>query len=335
MNMQKTGILRKLLPGLVLGFIVFVALALLGDLRQVRDSLLQFRWEYFFIALGFTLINYTLRFFKWHFYINQVGARNLSLWQSLRMFIAGFPLAVTPGKVGEVFKGVWLNRTSSIPVGRGVSVVLAERISDGMAVMLLSMLGIMAFPQFWPAFILILVFLLLIIIISQIRPLAVFFLDLGEKMPFVNRFALQLREFYEGSYSLFRPGAAVFAILLGCISWLCEGIGLYFILVGLGPPPGFKLLGTAVFVLAFSIAIGAASAMPGGLGATEGTIAVLLPLALNIQPAVAASATLLIRMATLWFGVGLGLLMWTFSMDLLGLRSDPKSVVDPGGSTAN
>jgi uncharacterized membrane protein YbhN (UPF0104 family) len=33
----------------------------------------------------------------------------------------------------------------------------------------------------------------------------------------------------------------------------------------------------------------------------------------------AAAATLLIRLATLWFGVSLGLIVWAFSKDLLGM----------------
>ena len=104
------------------------------------------------IAIGCTLINYTLRFIKWHFYLGQIGIKGLPLGQSLRMFVAGFPLAITPGKIGEALKGVWLNRMTRVPVGRGISVVLAERISDGLAVMILSTLGVIAYPRYWPAF---------------------------------------------------------------------------------------------------------------------------------------------------------------------------------------
>ena len=319
MNVSPKVMIKRLIPGLVLGFVVFIGLALLGDLHEVGQSIRQFQWIYFLIALGFTLLNYLFRFIKWHYYIRLVGVKNLSWLESLHIFVAGFPLAVTPGKVGEALKGVWLKRTSNIPIGRGVSVVLAERISDGLAVMILSTLGIVAYPQYWPAFALIFGFLVLVIVISQVRPLALFLLGWGEKIPIINRLAHQLREFYEGSFSLFRPGALLVAVLLGTVSWLGEGIGLYFILLGLGVAPGLETMAAAVFVLSFSTAIGAVSAMPGGLGAAEGTIAVLLPFTIGVQPAVAASATLLIRLATLWFGVALGLVTWIFSIDLLGL----------------
>ncbi len=324
MKLSTNNIVRRLIPGLLFGFVVILGLALLGDLREVRRTLLHFRWEYFLLAIVLTLLNYLLRFLKWHFYLGQIGIQGFSKTQSLRLFVAGFPLAVTPGKVGEVLKGVWLNRLCNVPAARGVAVVLAERISDGLAVMILSTLGVFAYPKYWPAFVTILALLLMIVILSQIRPAALLLLEIGEKLPVVKRMAHGLREFYEGSFALFRPGATLFAVLLGTISWFGEGVGFYFILLGLGFTPGFQLLATAVFVLAFSTAVGAASALPGGLGAAEVSIAGMLTLILKPDPAVVTSSTLLIRLATLWFGVGLGLITWSFSRDLLGLESEPK-----------
>jgi glycosyltransferase 2 family protein len=328
MRVSAKTITRRLLPGLILGSVVLIGLALLGDLREVSRLLLQFKWGYFLAALALTLVNYTLRFFKWHFYLSQVGVRGLSWWQSLRLFVAGFPLAVTPGKIGEALKGVWLNRMSGLPVGRGVSVVLAERISDGLAVLILSTLGVFAYPQYWPVFGLILGTLVIIIIVSQIRPLALFFLDIAERIPVVKGIAPGLREFYEGSFALFRPGALLLAVGLGTISWLAEGIGFYLILLGLGVAPGTELLVLSIFILSFSTAVGAASALPGGLGAAEISIAGMLALMINESPAISTSATLLIRLATLWFGVVLGLITWTFSMDLLGMQSERDMVVE-------
>jgi uncharacterized protein (TIRG00374 family) len=198
--------------------------------------------------------------------------------------------------------------------------------------MILSLVGIFAYPQYWPAFAIILSMLLLIIILSQIRPAALFLLRTGEKLPLVNRLARGLHEFYEGSYALFRPGATLLAVALGTVSWLGEGIGFYFILLGLGMPPSLQLMASAIFVLAFSTAIGAASALPGGLGAAEVSIAGMLTITLGAAPAIATSATVLIRLATLWFGVGLGLFTWTFSADLLGMQTERSMAAGTSGN---
>jgi uncharacterized protein (TIRG00374 family) len=226
-------IIRRLIPGLVLGFVVLIGLALLGDLREVSQLLLRFKWQYFLLRLV-SPCSTTACALRSGTSTYSSSTCNSRVGQSLRLFVAGFPLAVTPGKVGEVLKGIWLNRITGLPIGRGISVVLAERISDGLAVMLLSLVGVVAYPQYWPVFTAILAILLAIIILSQIRPAAFFLLDLVEKMPVVKRAAHSMREFYEGSFALFQPGATLVAVLLGTISWLGEGIGFYFILIGLG-----------------------------------------------------------------------------------------------------
>lgn len=322
----KTSIVRHLIPGLLFGILVFVIVALLGDVREVSLQALNFRWVLFPLVIGLTLFNYTLRFVKFYYYLDLIGVQGMSLVERARIFVAGFPLAVTPGKVGEALKGVWIHQRGHVTTARGVSVVVAERISDGLAVLILSILGVIAYPQYWPAFAAILMFLLALVIISQIRPLAEFFLKLGERLPIVRRFAHSLREFYEGSFTLFRPFPLLFAVGLGTISWLGEGIGFYLILVGLGVPAGWETFGIAVFILAFSTLVGAVSTLPGGIGAAEASIAGMLVLLLALDPDVAAAATLLIRFATLWFGVALGMIVWALSPGLLGISNPSENI---------
>ena len=310
---------RRLLAGLAFGFVVLLALTFLGDARQVAQQLAGFVWPLMPLVLGCTLFNYALRFLKWHFYLEQIGAGKLPWSESLRLFVGGFPLAVTPGKVGEVFKAVWLKQRTGVPVLRGTAVVLAERISDGLAVLALSALGVLAYPRYAPAFGAALAALVAIVALSQVRPVALAVLEAAERFERLRRFAGGLRELYEGSYAVFRPRATLVAVALGTVSWLGEGIGFYLILLGLGVPAGWETAGKAVFILSFATVVGAASTLPGGLGAAEGTIAGMLAVVLSLPVSTAAAATLLIRFATLWFGVSLGLIVWARWPQLLGL----------------
>ncbi len=311
------GLIKKFIPGLILAFAVLLIFGLVGDVREMLETIKQFRWGIFPLVLLFTLFNYTIRFFKWHYYLGQIGVKNFPLLESARLFVAGFPLAMTPGKVGEVLKGVWVNQKTGVPAARAVSVIVAERITDGLAVLLLSTLGVIAYPQYWPAFVIILGVLLAVIIISQIRPAAYWLLDFSKKIPFIKRFSAVLREFYEGSFAVFRPGPTLLGVVMGMVSWIGEGIGFYYLLTALGLPTGKETFANAVFILAFSTVIGAVSALPGGLGASEASIAGMLTLLVGVDSTTASVATLLIRLATLWFGVSLGVITWLFSWDLI------------------
>jgi uncharacterized protein (TIRG00374 family) len=319
-----TQLRRRLLAGLILGFIVVLALVLITDVSQVTGHLAGFHWAWTPIILGATLFNYLLRFIKWHYYLRLSGAGGIPIKESARLFVGGFPLAVTPGKVGEALKAVWLERACGVPVARGITIVLAERISDGLAVLLLSTLGVIAYPQYKLAFLTILGLLLGGIVVVQIRPLALALLNLADKLPLVKRFAHSLREFYEGAYTLFRPAPTIIAVGLGTVAWLGEGVAMYLVLIGLGVPVGLDTFSIAVFVLSFSTVVGAVSTLPGGLGAAEASIAGMLTLLLSVPGSIAAAATLLIRFATLWFGVTLGLIVWAFSQRMLLLdKTDP------------
>ncbi len=322
---KNSSLARKLIPGLLFGFLVFVILILLSDFRQVGTEIREFTWQIVPLVLGLTLLNYILRFIKWHYFLGLVGVQQLPVLESVRIFVAGFPLAVTPGKVGETLKGVWLNQVTGIPTARGVSVVLAERVSDGLAMLILSTVGVIAYRRYWPGFAIALAMLLGVVIISQIRPVAKYLLDFGVRLPVINRFAVALNEFYEGSFTLFRPWTTFISVSLGTVSWLALGVGFYFILIGLGVAPGVSTLSIAIFVLSFSKVIGAITALPGGLLAIDASIIGMLVLLLDMDTNTAAAATLLIRFATLWFGVGLGFVVWIFSRDLLTMQIRTRS----------
>lgn len=301
---------RPLLTGLAFGFVVIVILLLVADVRQLRAQLDEFPLLLVPGVLAATLFNYLLRFFKWHYYLGRVGIRGLSLATSARIFVAGFPLAVTPGKVGEAMKAVWLRNETGTPVARGIPVVLAERVSDGLAMLALACLGVFAFPRYLPAFLAALGLMIAIVLVLQTRGLALRLLAYAERLPLLQRFAHDLHEFYDGAYHLFRPRANLVAVSLGVVAWAGEGLATYLVLLGLGVPAGFETFTLAVFVLALSTIVGALSALPGGLGAAEASMAGMFAFVLAMPAGQAAAATLVVRMATLWFAVGLGFIAW-------------------------
>ena len=64
----------------------------------------------------------------------------------------------------------------------------------------------------------------------------------------------------------------------------------------------------SMFILAVSSLVGSASGLPGGLGTADGSMLGLTHLLITSSKAIAGAATLLIRLCTLWFGLGLGVI---------------------------
>jgi uncharacterized protein (TIRG00374 family) len=302
----------KLLLGLLFGFVVIVGVALVADLDKVIGAVGAFEWGWLPLILGLTSFNYLLRFCKWHYYLRQVEIYNIGWSDSLKVFLGGFATTVTPGKIGEAFKSLWLKNLTGAPIARTLPVVAAERLSDAIACALLASVGVFAYPNYWPAFAAILAVMLGGIVVVQIRPFSLWLLSIAERLPLVSRFARSLHEFYESSYELLSLKNLAVAVGLGTVSWAGEGAAFFLVLKGLGVEPTTTLLFQAIFILAFSVIVGGASALPGGLGAAEVSLAGMLAFVVGLPREVAASAALLIRFFTLWFGVTLGLLMLVF-----------------------
>jgi uncharacterized membrane protein YbhN (UPF0104 family) len=94
------------------------------------------------------------------------------------------------------------------------------------------------------------------------------------------------------------------AVGLGVVSWGAESLALWNALAAFGVPATVTLFGGALAALNAGTLVGAVSLLPGGAGAAEATIAAVLVQQTSRE--IAAAATLLIRLCTLWFGASLG-----------------------------
>jgi uncharacterized protein (TIRG00374 family) len=86
---------------------------------------------------------------------------------------------------------------------------------------------------------------------------------------------------------------------------------------------------TVHFIYAGASLLGAITLLPGGLGATAGSMTSLAQLLMGVNATVAAAATLLVRVCTLWFAIVLGgIALLVFGVPQEGASSDRPLVVD-------
>ena len=90
---------------------------------------------------------------------------------SALLFTSGMVMAVTPGKVGEVLKSYLLKRINGTPISASAPIVLAERVTDGLAMLLLMGFGLTLYAPARPAFFALLVLTVLGLLVLQSRAL--------------------------------------------------------------------------------------------------------------------------------------------------------------------
>jgi glycosyltransferase 2 family protein len=304
---------RNLTRGIFLVGLLAIAVSALvvawGDGPAVLGALARFPPLLIVPVVLLTMWNYTLRWLRWNYYLRVLGVVGVSRLSSALVFLSGFAMGLTPGKSGELTKSYWLRELAGperAPYARTTPIVFAERLVDGIAMLLLATSGLVSFGFGVAALLAVAALACAAVALIQARPVVHAGLRLLRRRPHATRIAAVLETAYDSARELLTWRRLALAVGVGVVSWGGECLALYVILVGLGAPPSLELANQATFALAAGSLVGSASLLPGGLGAAEGTVAAVLDLVARQPRDVAAAATLLIRVCTLWFGVALG-----------------------------
>ncbi len=292
---------------LVLGSVALAALAYLcfslwAGWHDVTSAASRVGTAGVAILLGLSSLNYLLRFCRWQVYLRALGA-HVPWLDSLGVYLAGFALTTTPGKAGETIRSVFLRR-HGVPYTASIAAFVSERLSDLIAIVLLSCIGLTDHPQARPLVIVALVACAAVLLLLSAadafgaaeRRASASSSGLGRAL----RDALRTLRAAKGCH---RPALIVPMTALSLLAWSCEALAFSLMLGWLGLGSSWMF---AFFVYSVSMLAGALSFLPGGLGSTEAVMLGLLLLAGNPH-ADAVAATVLIRLSTLWFAVLLGL----------------------------
>jgi len=301
----KAGLpIRRILAVILVCVAVYGAIAIYTGIEKIAGSLATYSYSSFFVACLLAFCNYVMRFFKWEFYLARLGIRGISKVDSFLTFLSGFILTISPGKVGEVFKSLVLHETHGVPVERTAPIVVAERVTDLIGVIVLITLGSIGFSGglLWAMIGAALVLTLLVVVGSRRTSLGL--IALIERVPGkVGKLAPKFRDAYESLATLVAPKNLVLPTLLSIVAWAFECLALWVVLRGFGQSTSVLL---CTFFYATSTLAGAIIPVPGGLGITEGALQRQMMELGHVSEGTSTAAMLLVRFATLWFAVMIG-----------------------------
>lgn len=286
------------------GLLVMLALVLLADAGETLGALGGMRPAWLPLLLLFSVANYLTRFGKWEYFLRLLGLR-LRIADSLGIFVGGFVFSITPGKLGEVFKSFLVREIDGAPVSRTAPVVFAERFTDLGGLLVLAAAGVLGSRQGGLAWIAGLALLVLLFALVSSRRVEGFALRVMMRLGPLGRRAGGMARALESARALLRPRDLPALLALSTVSWFWECWALVFAARAFGAD---LALGEAVFIYSLATLAGALAFLPGGLGVTEGSLALLLVGRAGLERGVAAASTMVIRATTLWFAVGLGVL---------------------------
>ena len=296
---------RAFLLSIAMGAAGYLAFSLWGGLPALGSAAAHVGAAGAALMLTLSLLNYGLRFCRWQCYLGAMG-HHVPWRASLRIYLAGFALTVTPGKAGEALRGVLLARLG-VPHAHSLAALLSERLSDLLAVICLALFGLSQYPPLLPlvgaASAAALAGVWLLTRAAPARWLAAW--GAAKSAGSGTRWralAGHLAQLLRQAQACHAPRLLVSSLALALAAWTAEALAFYCLLQWLGADASLPF---ACLVFASAVLAGALSFLPGGLGGTEAAMVSLL-LWHGMAPAQAVAATILIRLTTLWFAVALG-----------------------------
>ncbi|MHC1632099.1 MAG: lysylphosphatidylglycerol synthase transmembrane domain-containing protein [Methanotrichaceae archaeon] len=280
--------------------VVYLLMGMYADFEKLASAMKDFRWTFLFVLFALTTTNYLFRFLKWDFFLKRAGVY-LNLKDNLFVFFSGLAMIITPGKIGEIWKGWLIKDINGEELSKTIPVVIVERITDVLGLAILSLFGVLYYKQGIHLIFVLLLLLLTFFTVIQSKIISDRIISkLETKM---GRYAENIKTMHNTFEATMEPNGLIGMSLLSAFAWFFECLGMYIVILGFNES---ITITQATFIFSFASLVGAVSMIPGGLGVAEATISGLLQL-FGFAPVTSVGIAIIVRFGTLWYGAIMGL----------------------------
>jgi uncharacterized protein (TIRG00374 family) len=279
--------LRRLLPALI----SLAILALIVEYvhpSELGSALSRFHLAYLPLVLLLSLAYYLLKGYQWHLFLKPLKLDHGAV-ETILIYFAGQPTAILP--LGELSRAFILRQHAKVSLGEVSATVVVQELLYPIGLIAAALPGAGQFPGAQAA---VIVALLGIIAISTILlwPRAfTFVMRFAVRVPLIRRYSADLMSLHRDVIFIARRPATLGPALLGPVAALIAIAMFYFTIRSVGVEVGVY---QAAFVYAVAHLAGGVSLLPGGIGAYEGSMTLLL-VAFGVATPVAAAIAILNR----------------------------------------
>ncbi|MCG9555981.1 flippase-like domain-containing protein [Vibrio kanaloae] len=281
--------LKRLYLWLAIGFVIYIAWNNSSELTTTLKSVQSLSIELMGLCLSLSGLSYLCRSLRWLGYIRLIE-REASITRHIIIYLSGFAFTASPGKAGELMRGTYLDDLG-VPFRYTFVSFISERLLDVMVVSLLGTYFLIGYFNRTLSLASLATFFLPFIIVPALNVLLT--------LLSTNRSFESVAMFIE----LWRMPIVFKSQFFTLLAWTAQGAILYLLLTKLGIKISIAM---AVSIYCLSLLIGAASLIPGGIGATEVGMIWLLT-QIGVSGEIAITCSLITRMLTLWPAMFTGL----------------------------
>ena len=287
---------------------IYAIFLFVSDYNIISEKISNFKINYLPLILLLVSASWIPLIIKWHFLLKNCEI-DIPLKKSILVFLSGSAFEITPGQIGVLMKSQILKTSSNIPRTKTAPIIVVEKVYDLIGAILAAIIGIIILGmESYLIFIAILV-LAIIFFFMYYRPASELFFKQITKTKFFSKYIENISESYEIVQKSTNVKVAIICILLAVTYWFIISAAAYYTLIAFDINVLDYLKVLAIYTT--SILLGAVSFIPAGIGITEGSIAGLFTLN-GIDVSTALILSIMIRVLTLWYTVGVGFIALKF-----------------------
>lgn len=279
----------------ILAIVVYTIIVIISDFEKLIDSLQNAKIEFIILGSSVVFIGLIPRSFRWYLMIKELGIQ-VHWKQVIPIYFSGLVFGLSPGRLGEVAKSVYLKRLVDAPIKKTAPTILVERLLDVFAVLTISLIAFLVIGEQHVMIVVSFLILLTCLLLIYKKEYLIKILNKTQHIRFLGKLSENLITSIDVVFLLLKPKILSKMFVLSVISWMIESLVVFFVLKAFDIELSVM---QSAFIYVTSSLVGAASLLPGGIGITEGGLIGLLLLE-NISIEKSIGPVIIIRSITLW-----------------------------------
>lgn len=296
--------------GLIASFAVFIIVAFFGGFSSVIQTIKSANLYLYFFAFVCVFLGLMVRYGKWGYYMHTLGIK-VRQSKSFLIYLSAYAMDITPGRVGRIVAAYTLKKITKIKFMTIVPIVTMDLFTDFFGFAILAFVTAL-YVRRYLLYVLVFDLVLIIPFVLVINPWIFNYIKTRRKKGYLLRkLERHGRNYYMSQNRLNRPWIYLGSLAFTVPADILNSMGLYFSLLAVGVKPQAVV---SLFIFATSQIFGMVSTLPGSIGIADATLVALIKAMLGLNSTVSSAVTIMARIATLWFGVILGMIILVYTL---------------------
>ncbi len=289
---------------------VFVAVAVFGGFSNVIGIISHASLAIYALAFVCVFLSFCFRYLKWNYYTKKLGLK-VPHKKNFLVYLSTNGMAITPGNIGSVIAAYTLKKITGVRFSKIAPMVTIQLFTDFFGFALFAFAAALIIGQY-VLYVIILDIVLMIPFLLIINPWLFNLLKKKKrKGNILRRIYGYAKHYYISQNVLNNKKTYAVSLLFTTPADILNSMALYFSILAVGVRPQIV---RSVFVFSTSQIFGMITALPGGIGSADASFVALLGSTFHFGSALSSAVTIMTRLATLWFGVALGIIALIYTI---------------------